>query len=74
MSTQEKLDLQAEDRRTDLKAETVKRFNAINMGVRNVEPGDILYEPGAISEDLADDVAALSPKRNADVAGPSSRK
>ena len=74
MSTQEKLDLQAEDRRTDLKAATVKRFNVMYMGQRNVPEGEILYEPGRIFEDMADDVAALSPQRKADIAGPSRRK
>ena len=70
MSKQEKLDLQAEDRRTDLKAATVKRFNVMYMGQRTVPEEEILYEPGRIFEDLADDVAALSPQRESDIAGP----
>ena len=59
---QERLDLQAEDRRTDLKAATIKRFKAINMGVPVQDQGN-LYEPGRIFEELEDDVAALSPEK-----------
>ena len=71
MSTQEKLDLQAENKRTDRKAATVKRFNVLYMGQRTVPPEQILYEPGRIFEDLADDVDALSPTRESNIAGSS---
>ena len=70
MSKQEKLDLKAEDRRTDLKAQTRKRFN-IMRGERTVPEEEILYEPGRIFEELEDDVAAMSPTRESDIAGQS---
>ena len=65
---QEKMDLQAEDKRTDRKAATEKRFNVLYMGQRTVPEEEILYEPGRIFEDLTDDVAALSPPREFDIA------
>ena len=71
MRNQEKLDLQAEDKRTDRKAATVKRFNVLYMGKRKVPEEEILYEPGRIFEELEDDVAAMSPTRESDIAGQS---